>query len=504
MTRKPFHDLGTVGRLLVIAVFYAWLATQGKFLPILSWGDELPVPYPPVPMFATNLAPQKQYSNLMADALLAGQLHLRVQPDPQLLQLEDPYDPAQNWQYQLHDASLYQGKYYLYWGPTPVLVYFLPIRLLLGGYASEGYAIVLFCFVGLIWSLKLLQFLLARCRLEPPPGKQGLMVLGLGLCNFSPFLLHDPYVYQVAIACGYCFQFAALYWIWSGAWGEEPHRGRLLLGSICQGLALGARFQLILATPLLLLAYAHICRQGQRMFGREGIKTFACLFVPVGVCLALLALYNFARFDSWTEFGTRLQLTGVNMRKWDLFDPRSILPGMHSYLFGPYAISHVFPYVHLYKIAPWSAPPGTTHLAPEVNAGIFMCVPFLAVLVFLPLAFTRTARKERPVLWLALAYFVGTGLALLLFVSFIVPAVVLRYVFDFATFFLVAAFLLWSFMDEKVAPYPWPRRIYRGVTSAAVLYSILVNLAIGIAGDDGVVGVNLGPFEDALRGLFGG
>src|SRR5207248_6297600 len=45
-----------------------------------------------------------------------------------LLALADPYDPAQNAPYRLHDASLYHGRYYLYFGPTPVALLYLPLR----------------------------------------------------------------------------------------------------------------------------------------------------------------------------------------------------------------------------------------------------------------------------------------------------------------------------------------------------------------------------------------
>src|SRR5262249_30518483 len=162
-----------------------------------------------------------------------------------------------------------------------------------------------------------------------------------------------PFVYDAVISCGFCFQCAALYWIWSWAWGEKPDRVRLLLGSICQGLALGARVHLILACPLLLLAYWHICRGGQRPFSRDGLQTLACLLLPVGTWLFLLGLYNYARFHSWTEFGTRYQLAGVYVQKWDLFDYRSILPGLHAYSLVPYDVDGRYPFLHPHMVQAW-------------------------------------------------------------------------------------------------------------------------------------------------------
>ena len=70
--------------------------------------------------------PQHRYYNLLADAFRAGQTSLLVTPSPELLALPNPYDPAQNAALRLHDATLYRGRYYLYFGPTPALVLFLP------------------------------------------------------------------------------------------------------------------------------------------------------------------------------------------------------------------------------------------------------------------------------------------------------------------------------------------------------------------------------------------
>ena len=65
----------------------------------------------------------KNYYNLLAQAFQNGQLHLLLEPSAELLALENPYDyhNRENVPH-LWDASLYQGKYYLYWGPVPALI----------------------------------------------------------------------------------------------------------------------------------------------------------------------------------------------------------------------------------------------------------------------------------------------------------------------------------------------------------------------------------------------
>ena len=43
------------------------------------------------------------------------------------------------------DASFYNGKFYIYFSPVPVLLFYLPFRLLAGGYPADNLAAVVFC-----------------------------------------------------------------------------------------------------------------------------------------------------------------------------------------------------------------------------------------------------------------------------------------------------------------------------------------------------------------------
>jgi hypothetical protein len=87
------------------------------------------------------------YYSQLAEAFRHGQLSLLTPPKPQLLALADPYLPALNAPYRMHDASLYGGKYYLYFGPAPVLVLHMPLRWLTGYYPSDAAAVLIFLMV---------------------------------------------------------------------------------------------------------------------------------------------------------------------------------------------------------------------------------------------------------------------------------------------------------------------------------------------------------------------
>ena len=157
---------------------------------------------------------------MLSDALLAGQLNLLVKPAPELLALKNPYDPAVNAPYRLHDMSLYHGRYYMPWGPTPALTLFIPFRVLPGD-LPENLAVAIFSFGGLVFSTLLFKLLLRRFFPSNPPWFEFVGAAALAFGNAAPFILRRPAVYEVAITSGYCFMFAGLYFLCSAAIAER-------------------------------------------------------------------------------------------------------------------------------------------------------------------------------------------------------------------------------------------------------------------------------------------
>src|ERR1700730_15890582 len=64
-----------------------------------------------------------RYYDELGAALLRGHLYVAQQPSAELLALPNPYDATQNHGLVLHDASLYNGHFYLYFGPAPALIH---------------------------------------------------------------------------------------------------------------------------------------------------------------------------------------------------------------------------------------------------------------------------------------------------------------------------------------------------------------------------------------------
>jgi hypothetical protein len=283
--------------------FYLWTASDGR-------------------SFAWSTAQDGHY-NLLAQGLLRGQLHLPVEPRPELFELVDPYDPAKNAPYRLHDASLYRGRYYLYFGLAPALAAFVPFRLL-GIDLPEGLAAAGFAFSAFVLSGLLFLRLARGCAPLSPLRMRIAGLLLLALTNGMPFVLRGAAVYEVAITAGVAFLWAAALCFASAGDEGRARLGRLGLGSLFLGLAVGSRPSHVFAAPLLLAVGAAWLPVGALRRARVAIAGLA----PFAAVLLILARYNAARYSSPFQFGIPNQLSGNHPHGLLGQDPRGILPGV--------------------------------------------------------------------------------------------------------------------------------------------------------------------------------
>lgn len=427
---------------------------------------------------AHTSGPGTGYYELQTDAFIDGRASLPVLPAPELLALADPYDPAQNAPYRLHDASLYDGRYYLYFGPTPVLLVHLPLRAV-GVRASDPFAAALLGAVGFLFALALMRFLIARYRPSTGIPTQVVAAIVLGLANVVPFLLRRPAVYEVAIAAGYCCLLAALHLTLTGALRERPSLARLGAGSLALGLAVGARPHLILALPV--FAWAWHRAWTSREEGRSGAVTLAAsALAPLAVCLALLGLYNLVRFGSLTEFGSSYQLAGINTQTLDRFALDRLVPGVWFYLLAPPALDGVFPFAHLFPGYPGTLSPEYA-TGVEAVSGALATTPFLVIALAAPvlLVLRRDAWREAMLLATLL---LASGLTVLAAPLLTFDGATMRYGVDFVTLLMLAALLVWLRICDALRDAAVPRAVVTALGAAAATIAVLFALAFSVVG----------------------
>lgn len=297
----------------------------------------------------------------LVDGFLGGHASLSVQPAPQLLALSDPHDPAQNGPWRLWDASLYNGKYYLYFGPTPVLL-MLPWRVLTGHHLPERLAVAAFASAGLV----ALALLLAGARRshfpQLSPAATGAILLVATFASWLPVMLRRPEVWELALAAACACLWWALYFLWRCLATENGGRWALGIGAMV-ALMMGSR-------PTSLLAGAALLAM---LLGPEGPWRRRFLLagsVAVLGGLALLA-YNAARFGSPLEFGQRYQLSGSDERAVRHFSLGYFSYNTWVYLFALPDLSPYFPFV--LAVPPGGEPPG--YIGIDEMHGALVAVP---------------------------------------------------------------------------------------------------------------------------------
>lgn len=177
-----------------ILLVYLWFATAGLL---------------------KTLPNETNYIDLQANAFAKGQLELDVQPDPALLAFTDEslYEPGNREGIPvLWDATLYNGKYYLYWGPAPALL-ITPVKFFRQDDLGDKFLTLAFL-AGTLLFLNLAIIYLRKKFFSPVPHWAVLAAVAFaGLVNPMPYVLVAGRIYEAAIAAAQFFLMGGFYFL---------------------------------------------------------------------------------------------------------------------------------------------------------------------------------------------------------------------------------------------------------------------------------------------------
>ncbi len=339
------------------------------------------------------------YYQSLVDGFRRGQLNMTVEPSPELLHLKDPYDAGQNAPYRLTDASLYRGKYYLYFGPTPAIALMLPWRVLTGRPIPERLAAVVFAALALLGLGQLLWAVRDRHFPGLSNGVLALILLVALHAAWLPVTLRRPGFWELPHVAALACLWWSLYFLWRLR--SEPGRLRWALAlGIGLSLLLGSRPTFVFAAGAILLLAAVPAGCLAKVLGASKEDSPSTDAVPpnevpvkrnpakqgrpwapwipgiiaggiVGFGGGLLLLYNYARFGNPLEFGTAYQLTNVMEMHLQRFQVANVLYNAWLYLASLPDLSPYFPFVK--TVWPGAMPP--SYVAAEEMHGAFFAMP---------------------------------------------------------------------------------------------------------------------------------
>jgi hypothetical protein len=409
------------------------------------------------------------YYNLLTDGFLAHHLYLKLAPAPELVALADPLDPVANARYRVNDLSLYHGKFYMYFGPVPVLTLFLPWRVFTGTALPEELAPLIYVTGGYIFSLLLLSVLLRANGIRPSGILCAAAAVVLGMGQYGAIVLRDPGVYGVAIAAGYFFFLAGMYCFARLMLADKPNRGFALLAGTLVSLTPGCRPHFALAVMVLCAVYIWRRRDAR------GEAVWFC--TPIAIFGCLLFWYNFARFGHPLEFGTSYQLTARASMRGVSLHLHNLLDGLYYLLLCPPRAWDQFPYLVPGFVGPDS------RLFIENATGLLAITPLAAAGLALPLWIGPWLGRAKAG-WpngLSLAALYAAAIAVLVFIS-LTGLAVGRYLLDFAPALLVISMFAW--LGWATQSRAWRRHVAGAAIMAGSLWSTAVGAALSLGLND--------------------
>jgi 4-amino-4-deoxy-L-arabinose transferase-like glycosyltransferase len=334
---------------------------------------------------------EEDYYNYLVRGWRDGHLYLAKEPRPEMLQLADPYDPAQNHAVRLGDASYYQGHYYLYFSAAPALLLHLPYGLITGRELGTTTAVFLYLALGylatcVVWSSLRARFFPSSSTLL---GVLGILLLGLG--NPLLVLARRPLVWELPITAAYAFASLTLLAVYLALTRRHPRRW-LVVAGVTAGAMVACRPGDAFAVALFLPVLWHLGRD--RPISRATLVRFACVAVPIGLWLVALLAHNHARFGRPLEFGINYQLTSTYEAKQRHFALEYAPHNAWIYFLQPLRHTPEFP--HVAAVAVRGGPRGYLGEWVEPIAGLLPTFPFLfAILGCLAWPITGPAADSR-------------------------------------------------------------------------------------------------------------
>ncbi len=463
---------------LVVITAYVWFVSAGLWT---TW-------------------PKTTYTyDLLASAFQHQQLALEDQPDLALLALPNPYDSEARANVKfLWDASLYKGKYYLYFGPAPALL-LAGVKALIPGQIADQYLVFAFvCGLFLFSSLLIISFR-HRFFQDTPKWTLPLNVVLVGLVCPHTWLLSRPAGYEVAIASSQFFFIGGLYFAYTALERQLHSNWRsLLAGTLWIG-AIGSRTTTAIPVifTMLMLSWWVLKSGVTAQNSWQSFSKLAAFLLPLIVGTAALGWYNLARFDSVFELGLRYQLTWIDLNRFQnqIFSARYVLPNLYAYLLTPFELIRPFPFMkpQIAQTAALIRLLQPSIYRPEQVTGLLLSSPAL-LLAMVPCAtvlskesrqllreeITETNRKRWLLIWISITL-IGSALLSFMVLLFFFYAT-MRYLEDVIPALVLLSVLgLWQGL-QRLNQRPRIRIIYSLASIFLVSFSMISGILLAVTG----------------------
>lgn len=295
---------------------------------------------------ATNFPEYQELTRALAD----GHFYLYESADESLLALDNPYDYTAREELgdvtYLWDRAFFEGKYYCYFGITPVLLVYLPVYLLTGKMLLNATVSLIFALCLVAGSFYLIRQLMIRYFPKVPFFYWPLLSVLMAFSENFFYLYMRPDFYDIPIITANALT------VWGiGLWLKGLNIGQgkaktvcYALGSLCMALVSGGRPQMLLLSFLAIPLFWEEVFVKRELFSKKSIVNTVAFCLPYVLIGGFMMLYNYSRFGSVTDFGANYNLTTNDMTRRG-FNLDRLGSGILALLFLPPVFLGNFPYI---------------------------------------------------------------------------------------------------------------------------------------------------------------
>lgn len=396
--RTPLNTRATWQQCLIILAALPFIIELLQAIILNPWEHPggLPVQYP-----GTYSYDMDQY-NRLAHSLLQGHPWLDLPVSHEFASMPNPYDVQARDTLIAHgmnnifwDHAFWKGRWYVYFGVLPAILFFVPFRFISSFFVPGGLWLptATACYIclvaAIVGSTLLVVRFVKKYTAQPSVAFTALCVIGFQLAMQLCVLGMRTTFYELPIDLALALVTFGL-WFWLGAEKTDSHGntylsiGHLIAGSLFIGLTLGCRPVFIAAYLLAFPIFWSSIKKGQFFSYFQPFywkdkhpfkswKNDLSIILTAIISMAPFLAYNYWRFGKFLDFGNLYQIT-VNDLVYYRFPWKDLPYLLYYYLLQPWHLTEHFPLIG--PLNTWLPSYQYTEGWP---GGLFWTVPFICI-----------------------------------------------------------------------------------------------------------------------------
>lgn len=373
----------------------------------------------------------------------------------------------------MYDYSFHGGKYYVYFGVLPCVLFYIPYLLLTGHDMPNAYAVSALCVIAVALIYFMLKAVIAKWYRHASFQVHILLTAVFAVGMYLPVYITGPEHYQVPILAACDLIFAGIIFVIKFEENNKRTYLTLVLGSLCLALVSFCRpAMLIFSLLIMCIPTGMVLSNIKGCDTKKTIIEGLCMAVPFIVCASICMLYNYVRFGSVLEFGFENNLTSIPVGAADTFMPYAIYKCIYEYLIKPPTLDPSFPFIAAERAH--FCENGVEFVVSKISGGLIGMFPCVLAIPFMSVYKEKLKSKH---LFIQLLILMASGLGIMLFSAIYSQYITNRYVAEFSwTLFLPAAVVLLEMEESSRKSDGKESRIFYNALTAVLLVSLIFGL----------------------------